>query len=102
MVEINIDAKPVEPIHVNLVGKGYEITPPKAALAMRMATEAKLFADDPSKMIEVLNAWIRRAFGDKAEKIQRRLDDEDDALDIFHIMELMEAVTEAQTTDPTT
>lgn len=101
--DINIDAEPVDLVHVNLVGKPYDIKPPKAALAMRLATEAKLFSDDPAKMMDVLNAWIRRAFGDKAEKIQKRLDDEDDDLDIFHIMMLMEKIIEVQTdATPTT
>jgi len=99
MSDITIKAEPVGTIHIELVGKEYDIKPPKAALAMRIAFEAKIYQDDPAKLGEVINAWIDRAFMDKAEKIRKRLDDEDDLLDIVHIMALMEAVIEKQT-DP--
>lgn len=104
MDEINIQANPVKVLPIKLVGQDYEITPPKAALAMRMAVESKLFEEDPGKMIDVLNAWVSKAFGPKvAAKVQKRIEDEDDLLDITHIMQLMEKVTEAQLEgDPTT
>jgi hypothetical protein len=99
---ITIEATPIEPIDVTLVDKKYTIVPPKAALAMRLAVESKLYEDDPAKMAEVLGVWIKKAFGDKAAKIQARLDDEDDLLDIVHIMTLMEKVIEHQMDeDPT-
>lgn len=97
MSDITIKADPSKTITIELVDKQYDITPPKAALAMRLAVESKLYQDDPSKMADVLNVWIKKAFGDKAEKIHKRLDDEDDLLDITHIMTLMEAVIEHQT-----
>lgn len=101
MSDITIDADPVSTVSVKLVGKEYDITPPKAALAMRLAVEAKLYQDDPSKMAEVLEVWMKRAFGEKVEKVQKRLDDEKDLLDITHIMALMEKVIEKQTGNPT-
>lgn len=94
---IVIDAQPVEPIDVTLVDKKYTINPPKAALAMRLAVESKIYSDDPSKMADILGVWVKKAFGEeKAEKIQKRLDDNDDLLDITHIMALMEKVIEVQ------
>lgn len=101
-MDINIGASAPEPINVTLVDKKYTITPPKAALAMRLAVESKLYADDPAKMADILDLWIKKAFGEKADKIKARLDDEDDLLDITHVMILMEKVIEAQMDeDPT-
>ena len=103
MTEINIEAAPQNAIPIKLVGKTYEIVPPKAALAMRLAVESKLYADDPSKMADILDAWIRRAFGERAEKVQKRLDDPEDLLDNMHVMALMEKVIEFQMDEiPTT
>ena len=102
MSDIVINASPVEAIAVTLVDKKYEIIPPKAALAMRLAVESKLYEDDPGKMADILGVWIKKAFGEKAEKVQARLDDPDDLLDIMHIMALMEKVIEVQMDeDPT-
>lgn len=95
--DITIEADPVSTLSVNLVGKTYEIKPPKAALAMRLAVESKLYQDDPAKMADILDLWIKKAFGTKAEKIKARFEDEDDDLDITHIMVLMERVIEKQT-----
>lgn len=100
--DIVIEADPVVTIPIDLVDKRYDIYPPKTALAMRLAVESKLYQDDPAKMVEVLDEWIKRAFGDKAKSIHKRLQDEKDALDIQHIMALMEKVIEHQTGgDPT-
>lgn len=99
---IVITADPVEPIEVSLVGVDYLIHPPKAALAMRMAIESKLYADDPEKMAQALDGWVRKAFGKEYPALQARLDDETDLLDFPHVMTLMEKVMEAQTEpDPT-
>ncbi len=75
--------------------------PPKTALAMRLAVDAKLHQDDPSKMLDVLNMWMSRAFGKDVVKVQKRIESADDLLDITHIMSLMEAVIEQQTGNPT-
>lgn len=102
MTEINIEAGPVTTIPVTLVGTRYEVRPPKAALAMRMAVEAKTFTDDPEKMMAVLTVWMKQAFGSALPEVRRRLEDPGDQLDITHIMSLMEKITEAQTATPTT
>ena len=98
---IVIEADAVELIPVTLVGQSYKVKPPKAALAMRLATESKLYRDDPSKMMAVLDEWMSRAFGKDAAKVKKRLDSPDDDLDITNIMALMEKVIERQTGNPT-
>lgn len=96
MGKIVIEGRKKEPVEVSLVGKDYEITPPKTALAMKIAVQAKVFEDDPSKVKEAIDGWVQKAFGKKVAKdIEKRLDDENDLLDFEDIMELMEALMEA-------
>lgn len=95
---IVIEGAAIEPIPVTLVGKDYVLTPPKAGVAMRIAGQAKrLLDDDPMQMITLVDEWAEKAFG-KAEfkKVKARLEDPKDALDVQHIMSLMQAVIERQ------
>lgn len=102
MIMINIVADPREPITVNLVGTEYVVKPPKAALAMKLAVTAKSAEEDPSAMMAAVNQWISIAFGKVGAKaIQKRLEDMDDDLDFPHIMQLMEAMIERATGNPT-
>lgn len=89
-------------ILISLIGVEYEITPPKTIVGLRMAIRAKAAADDPALMMEALDDWIVRAFGKVVAKtIQKRLESEDDDLDFQHITELMQAVVEQVTGNPT-
>jgi len=98
MKPITIDADPVEQIEVNLVGVPYQINPPKAALAMRLAVEAKTMGEDPSAVNAVMDSWMDKAFGKSTAKaVRKRLEDDKDLLDIQHVMLLMEKIIEAQT-----
>jgi hypothetical protein len=99
---ISITAEAVEPIEVSLVGVDYMVNPPKAAFAMRMAVEAKLYEEDPAKMAQAIDGWMKKAFGPEYEPVLKRLNDEEDLLDVGHIMLLMEKIIEVQTEpDPT-
>lgn len=96
---IDIQAVPRNVLPITLVGKKYNIKPPKASFAIRMAKQAKKFDDDPSLMLETLEGWMSRAFSVKKgdyEAVLARLDDPEDELDVPHIAQLMEAVTEKQ------
>lgn len=99
---IEIKAEPVTPVEVELVGTVYKIQPPKSALALKLAIRAKTAGDDPTLMLETIDEWIDKAFGkSNGTKIKKRLDDANDALDIKHVMELMERVIEVSAGDPT-
>ena len=101
--EITIDAQPVGTIVVNLVGVKYNVKPPKTAIAMKFAVQAKVFKDEPEKIMEVMTEWMDKAFGKAiSKKVQKRLENEADDLDIPHVMALMEKIIEVQTEgDPT-
>lgn len=100
---ITIEAAPREAIPVMLVGVAYEINPPKAALALKLAVTAKTAGNDDTAMMDALFEWVDIAFGKRASTaIKKRLDDPADDLDLPHITALMEAVIERQTDLPTT
>jgi hypothetical protein len=90
-------------ISVDLIGKRYEIVPPKAGIALRIA---KLATDkDPAvqmKVLALVDVWLARAFGDEAPALEHRLyEDPDDELDFLHIVQLIQKVVEFQTGNPT-
>jgi len=101
-IEINIT--PPKPVTVGM-GEGFEyiVTPPKSTIAIALAGKIKLAGDDPQKLMEEMEGWIEKAFGKKqAPKVIARLQDEEDGLDIKHIIELMQELAEVSTGDPTT
>ena len=99
---IEIKADPRTPIKVSLVGVDYELNPPKSALAIKLAVQAKTAGDDPTLVLQAIDEWVDKAFGKKnATAVRKRLDDENDDLDTPHLMQLMEAVIEASSGNPT-
>jgi hypothetical protein len=124
IIEIEADEDDGQPIPVKLVGKQYLVNPPKSALAMNLAegfsaaagkeppkgapaAQVEAFREkqrkQSSKSIKALKVWIRQAFGPEgADEINARLLDPDDKLDYKHLMNLMSALSEATTGDPTT
>jgi hypothetical protein len=100
---ITIKAKSRDAIPVDMAGVRYSLNPPKAALAMKLAVRAKTAGDDPTLVLEAVDEWLDKAFGKReANKVRKRLDDADDPLDTPDIMELMEAVIERASGNPTT
>lgn len=105
MKELVIDApEVVEKIPVKLVGVKYSIRRPKSMLAMSFARRAKAAKEDPEKLMEAVEEWVRITFGKATGvKVIKRLNDPEDELDFEHIVKLMEAVIELTNgSDPTT
>lgn len=93
---IDISASAPQPVEVNLVGTVYTVTPPKSALAFKVAVYAKTHAEDAEVQLKALHEWIDKAFGKtQAAKVKKRLEDSNDLLDYEHIGTLMEKVSEA-------
>lgn len=100
---ITIEAQPREQIDVNLVGKHYLIDPPKAASTMQLAERAQEAKGDTDALLSMLKEWIVKTFGAKqGPKILTRLYDDEDLLDLGHIMRLMTDVAAVQTGNPPT
>jgi hypothetical protein len=100
---IEVEAKAREKVPVKLGGVQYDILPPKWALSMKMAVQARTTGkDDPTVMFDTVWEWVDKAFGVAGGKaIRKRIDDEKDPLDLPHLMELMEKVTEGEAENPT-
>lgn len=102
MAKINITAEEREVIDVTLVGVDYAIIPPKSALALKVAKQAKKAGDDPDQAFDALRMWLEMSAGkESADSIMGRLEDTDDLLDVSHISQLISAVTEAVAENPT-
>lgn len=100
---IDITSEKRQGIPVNLVGVKYAARPPKSMIALRLAQDAQKAGNDPEASIKALTKWLGMTFGKKdTSSILARLEDPDDDLDINHIAELMEKVTEAVSGNPTT
>lgn len=88
-------------IKVHLVGEDYTIVPPKSSTMLKMALGAGDQAD-PKAQWALLENWVLKAFGeDEGNLVLDRLEDEDDDLDVDHLEELIEAVMERATRNPT-
>lgn len=103
MVNLNIVAKPQKWFPVELVGVPYEAKAPKKALALMLMMKVRNAENDPTQMVEIIDQLVNRMFGaEVAPAVKARLEDEDDDLDIDHLMKLMEALISAVAEDPTT
>lgn len=92
--DIEINLEPRTALNVQLgEGQVYALTPPKTALALKMAVRAKTAAGDDTGPLDAVNEWLNAAFGEEvADKLRLRLEDPNDLLDFTHIMKLMEEV----------
>jgi hypothetical protein len=94
---------PAEPVTVDLMGVLYDVTPPKSALAMRIAWLAAERDSDPDEVFQALEAWMDKAFGDQADSVRHRMyEDDKDPLDFPHIMALIQKLIELSSDLPTT
>ena len=92
-----------DPVDVNLVGVQYTVTPPKGIIALKFAKTAQNASKDPDKLIDSLVEWLNIAFDEKtAKEIENRLYEPNDDLDISHIIQLIQKLTEIVTGNPTT
>lgn len=101
---ISIQAAFAETIDIDLVGVRYKITPPKAGLAIQIARlSVDTSGQNTVKVLDLLDKWIDRAFGEEqAAAVRARMyEDDEDQLDLPHLIELVKAVMETQSGNPT-
>jgi hypothetical protein len=100
---IDIVAAPKKQFQVKLVGVDYMATAPKKALALSLLMRVKNAGNDPEMMDDAITSLIIKMLGrEHVEAVQARLADEEDDLDIDHLMVLMNKLIEAVSADPTT
>jgi type IV pilus biogenesis protein CpaD/CtpE len=99
---VDISAAPQSTLPVRLVGVEYTARPPKAALALSLLGDVKGANNDPEKLLNILSSWLEMTFGTEVkDEINARLADPGDQLDIPHVAELMHALMEQVTGNPT-
>lgn len=99
---IVIDAEPAETLDVKLVGVDYKITPPKTSLLMQV-TDKMQGKEEEDVTSEDLYRFVDLMFTKTdSVKVKKRLNDPKDALDIDHVMSLLDKLMEAVQPNPTT
>ena len=101
---IVIEAEPRESITIDLVGVEYVVEPPKGAYGLKLARQAKELdgTSDVDAQWGIVEGWVQKAFGPKqSKKVLARIMDDDDDLDIVHIMSLIGKIAEYTTANPT-
>lgn len=100
--EIIIAGAPAPLVPVMLVDKKYQARAPKKSLLLAMMMKLRAGGSDPEELEKTMGILLRKMFGKEiAPEVQARLDDENDDLDIDHIMMLANKLIEASTADPT-
>jgi hypothetical protein len=103
---IHISATPKKPVGVDLLGTVYQVKTPKTALLLAISRHSGKKGDkssgDAEKMGRDFDTIIQLMFGAKvAPQIQERLEDPEDDLDLDHIFEIIDKLTEEATGNPT-
>lgn len=93
-----------EPIPVRLVGVDYVAHRPKAMLAVRLGERIKqVDMEDMEEVVEQFGSFLKLTFGSEVSAaILARLEDEDDRLDVHHLVKFVERITEVVGGRPST
>ena len=103
MATIKIPGKSRKSIDVELVGSTYTVRPPKSSVAVFLAQALRNADDDAEKLLDGLSQWANVLFGRRTgEEVMERLDDPEDDLDIQDLVDLIQAVMEEGSGNPTT
>ena len=100
---IHITSTPKKALLVDLLGTEYMIKPPKSSLLLAISAHAES-TDKPGALSNDFDNILKLMFSVKKgqfDEIKERLGDPEDELDLDHIFEAVEAVTEGQTKNPT-
>lgn len=99
---IRISAKPKKPVLVELLGINYQIKTPKSALLLAISSHADAKDGEVGAINRDFQTILKLMFTAKdLPLIQARLNSAEDDLDIDHIFDAVEAITEETNSDPT-
>ena len=97
-----ITATPKKRVAVELLGEVYEVKPPKTALLLAISNHSGKKDSNAEDINRDFQTILKLMFTPKdLERVQERLNSGDDELDLDHIFEVVEAITEDATGDPT-
>jgi hypothetical protein len=101
-IEIVGRRKTQKPFNVTLVGEQYRALPMKAFVAVDMAKKMGNIGDDTAKLEDMILNWMKAIFGrTQAPLIVERLKTPGDDLDLADIMDLIKALSQKATKNPT-
>lgn len=101
MDNIEIVAQPQKSLPVTLLGVDYTVRAPKKVGALALMMRLKNAGINPELMSDTINSLVKKMFGaEVAPAVMARLEDEEDDLDIDHLMMLMNALIERVSGDP--
>jgi hypothetical protein len=100
-VAFRVSAKPKKPVTAEIVGEVYTVKAPKSSLLLAISRHSSAKDSDANSINRDLETILKLMFGKEWVKVQERLDDPEDELDIDHIFESIENLTEAATGNPT-
>lgn len=100
-ISIPVSKRPTT-IEVELGGEEYLCRPLKQVTVMALAGQLSGIQEDPSIAAKMTNTLVKLMFvKEDAEKVSARLKDPEDGLDFPQLIELMNAIVEDQTGNPT-
>lgn len=98
----SVTSKKRQTFPIEIDGQRYRVKPPKTGLSMKIAIRGKQAEENPAGLVEAIDEWVMSAFGlAQGARIQTRIADDDDDLDIGTLMEVMEKLGEVESGDPT-
>lgn len=101
--DISISVEPPKPISVDLGDQRYTVRPVKGSLGIALGSRLQAVQGDAQKLKDTIEHIVGIIFGPSASvEIIERLEDSSDALDYSHVMELMNALIEKSSGNPTT
>jgi len=100
---IHISSTPKKAVPVDLLGTTYSIKPPKSSLLLAISNHSAKAGkeQDAEGLIRDFDNILKLMFGKNFQVIKERLGDPTDELDLDHIFEAVEAVTEDKADNPT-
>lgn len=103
MSDITITAEAPLPITLTLVGVEYTVRPIKGSLGISLSQKFQGDNSDMVKFDKSIKDLLRIMFGpEQAKEVQKRLNDSEDLLDLPHVFELLNALVEKASGNPTT
>lgn len=90
-------------VSVALGDEVYVVRPIKTTLGMSLAGSLQSLKEDPKEMVKAMDRLVNLVFNpEDRDNIKARLNDREDALDYNHIMNLLMALMERATGNPST
>lgn len=101
--DLTIPVEAPSGVSVALGDQVYVVRPIKTTLGMSLAGSLQSLKEDPKEMVKAMDRLVNLVFNpEDRDNVKARLNDREDALDYNHIMNLLMALMERATGNPST